>query len=347
MTAPNKLSQALANVVGDTPDYRFYFLSELVKRSVQTPDGRPAGRIRDVVVKLATPYPHAAGLLLDHGWGKPPEFVLWERVTKFTPDRIVVDRAETDTPFQPYVDQPGWLLLHEHLMGQTILDIDGRRTKVVTDVHLLESKRRMLLVHVDVAPNGLIDRLGMRHRQQLISWRIFHPLSVEDAASDTVMLTVTRKQSKYLPGDDLVYALEELKRHEVSGKPSPEAAAAPTSLPLSRDYVAVSEEMRAGDVVRLLRAVPHEPDDVSDIYVVSATRVLESVVSLPVLVLAPDDAPVRTLTATPAAQALSVTPADTHRNVQHKFDHSTARILPVIDAQGTLLGIVRRVDFVR
>lgn len=345
MTA-NKLSQALAHVVGDTPDYRFYFLSELKKRTVETTDGRPVGRIRDVVVKLSSPYPHVAGLLLDQGWGKPPDHVLWDQVAEFTPSRIVVNRAEEDTPFQPYVDQPGWLLLNEHLMGQTILDIDGRRTKVVTDVHLLESKRRMLLVHVDVAPNGLIDRLALRRRQQLISWRVFHPLTVEDSASDTVMLTVTRKQSKYLPGDDLVYALEELKRHDASGKPPAAEAAAPTALPMSRDHVAVHDDTRAGDAIHLLRTAPHEPDDVSDIYVVSATGVLEAVVSLAVLVLAPEGAPLRTLASTPAAQALSVTPADTHQNVRHKFDHSAARILPVLDAHGVLLGIVRRVDFV-
>ena len=32
------------------------------------------------------------------------------------------------------------MLLNEHLMGKTILDMDGRRTEVVNDVHLLESK---------------------------------------------------------------------------------------------------------------------------------------------------------------------------------------------------------------
>ena len=35
-------------------------------------------------------------------------------------------------------------MLDEHLMGKTILDMDGRRTEVVNDIHLLESKGRMV-----------------------------------------------------------------------------------------------------------------------------------------------------------------------------------------------------------
>ena len=42
--------------------------------------------------------------------------------------------------YPPFVDQKGWILIDKHLMGRTVLDMDGRRTEVVNDVHLLETK---------------------------------------------------------------------------------------------------------------------------------------------------------------------------------------------------------------
>ena len=36
--------------------------------------------------------------------------------------------------YPPFVDQPGWILVDQHLMGRTILDLDGRRCEVVNDV---------------------------------------------------------------------------------------------------------------------------------------------------------------------------------------------------------------------
>jgi hypothetical protein len=50
----------------------------------------------------------------------------------------------------------GWILLNEHLMGQTIPDIDGRRTEVVNDVHLLFSKGRTILVQWTFPSTALI-----------------------------------------------------------------------------------------------------------------------------------------------------------------------------------------------
>ena len=111
------------------------------------------------------------------------------------------------------------MLLNEHLMGKTILDMDGRRTEVVNDVHLLESKGRMVIVHVDISFNGFLRKwgLGWFHsiKDRFISWRYVQPLSLEDAvASDTVSLSITRGQIKELPSEDLADALEELSGEE-------------------------------------------------------------------------------------------------------------------------------------
>ena len=103
-------------------------------------------------------------------------------------------------------------------MGQTILDTDGRRTEVVNDVHLLFSKGRMILVHVDISFNGFLRKWGLERfataKDQLISWRYVQPLSVEDHTKDIVTLSVAREQALELPSEDLADALEVLSGDE-------------------------------------------------------------------------------------------------------------------------------------
>ena len=111
------------------------------------------------------------------------------------------------------------MLVDKHLMGRDILDIDGRRVEAVNDVHLLESKGRLALVHVDTSFNGFLRRWGLRWLHlggdRLISWRFVQPLNVEDAVrTDRLSLSVTRDQIQELPSEDLADALEELSGSE-------------------------------------------------------------------------------------------------------------------------------------
>ena len=137
---------------------------------------------------------------------------------KIDADAVFVLPPEGADRYPPFVDQPGWMLLNEHLMGKTILDMDGRRTEVVNDVHLLESKGRMVIVHVDISFNGFLRKWGLGGlrllKDRFISWKYVQPLSLEDAvATDSVSLSITRSQIGELPSEDLADALE-----EVSGK---------------------------------------------------------------------------------------------------------------------------------
>jgi sporulation protein YlmC with PRC-barrel domain len=200
--------------------YRFLFFSELLKRPVCAGKIKDRiGRLADLVFVLREPYPEAVGIFLEFGWGKPTQFIPWERVVKVEDDAVFVKPAENGESYPPFVDQPGWMLVDAHLMGRTILDTDGRRTEVVNDVHLLEAKGRLLLVHVDTSFNGILRRWGLGGlkwiKDDFISWKYVQPLSVEDAvATDKVSLSVTRKQMLELPSEDLADALEELKGEE-------------------------------------------------------------------------------------------------------------------------------------
>jgi magnesium transporter len=209
-----------AELPGPSKDYRFHYFSSLLGRAVCVGKIKDRiGKMTDLVFRLSEPFPEAVGIYLEHRWGHPTEFIPWERMLKIDDDAIFVQPPESGEHYPPFVDHPGWLLLDEHLMGKTILDMDGRRTEVVNDVHLLESKGRMVIVHVDISFNGFLRKWGLGWtrliKDRFISWRYVQPLSLEDAvASDTVSLSVTRAQMKELPSEDLADALEELSGEE-------------------------------------------------------------------------------------------------------------------------------------
>ena len=200
--------------------FQLIFFSELIGRRICAGKfDRKVGQLTDLVVHLAEPYPDAVGLYVEHSGGHPNEFIPWDKVVKIDDDAIFITPNENGAPYPSFVDQKGWLLLNDHLMGRTILDMDGRRTEVVNDVQLLYSKGRMIIVHVDTSFNGFLRKWGLGwlkwNRDQFISWRYVQPLSLEDAAgSDVVSLSIARKQIRDLPGEDLADALEELSGKE-------------------------------------------------------------------------------------------------------------------------------------
>jgi magnesium transporter len=196
-------------------DYKVYFFSELMGRRVcETRRSFILGRLDDIVFHLTEPYPTAVGLYLDHGWGKPNEFIPMERVVKIEADSIFVLPPESGEQYPSFVDQPKWILLNDHLMGQTIIDMYGRQIELVNDVHLLESKGHLLIIHVDISFNGFLRKwhLGWLHvaKDRLISWKYVQPLSVEDTATDKVSLSLARNKITDLPSEDLADVLEKL-----------------------------------------------------------------------------------------------------------------------------------------
>ncbi|MGD0279205.1 MAG: CBS domain-containing protein [Smithella sp.] len=208
------------NQTGKESKYRFIYFSELIKRPVCIGKIKNRiGKLTDIVFSVKDQYPEAVGIYLEYGWGKPTAFIPWGKVIKIEDDGIFVQPPEDAEVYPPFVDQAGWILLDKHLMGRTIVDIDDRRVEVVNDIHLLEVKNKLVIVHVDISFNGFLRRWGLGRfhviKDDFISWKYVQPLSVEDAIStDKVALSVTRKDMMELPSEDLADILEELPGDE-------------------------------------------------------------------------------------------------------------------------------------
>ena len=82
--------------------FRFLYFSQLHRRPVCAGKIKDRiGKVADLVFRLTEPYPEAAGIYIEHGWGKPTQFVPWDRVLKIEDDAIFVKPAEGGGPYPP------------------------------------------------------------------------------------------------------------------------------------------------------------------------------------------------------------------------------------------------------
>lgn len=416
MAADNGFKTKGSDQIRGSDQFRFLFFSELLKRPVCVDNLKNRiGRLSDLVFLLKEPYPEVVGIYIEHGWGKPTELVPWTKVIRIEDDAIFVDPPEGGA-FPPFIDQPGWILIEKHLMGKTVLDIDGRRVEVVNDVHFLETRNTLLLVHVDFSFGGFFRRWGLGRwelvKSTLISWRYIQPLSVEDAVStDKVTLSVTKKQMLELPSEDLADFLEELPGEEqqvlfsaldsekaaetlmdaeprakrqiianlreekarkiLSEMTTPQLAGLFSVLPhddvtelmsyldreqaerireilsereitvhnlMSSDYFLAMKTDRVGDVLAAVRTSGRDPRSISYIYVVNGDgRTLLGVVDLRELVISPDDLPVTEVMSSPVVTAEE---DDVQDDIEEMFAKYHYRMIPVVDGQDRILGVI-------
>jgi magnesium transporter len=397
--------------------FRFLFFSELLKLPVYREKvGNRIGKLSDLVFLLKEPYPEVVGIYIEHGWGKPTELIPWSKVIKIEEDAVFVRPPDEGEAYPPFVDQPGWILMDKHLMGKTVLDIDGRRVEVVNDVHFLETRGTLLLVHVDFSFGGFFRRWGLGRlelvRSNLISWKYVQPLSVEDAVStDKVALSVTKQQMLELPSEDLADFLEELPGDEqqvlfsaldsekaaetlmeaepraqrqiianlkaekarkiLSEMTVPQLAGLFTVLPhddvtelmayldhdlaervreilsereitvrnlMSSDYVLARAGEKVGDVLGRIRGADMEPRSVAYIYVVNGDgRTLLGVADLRELVMSPDEEVMSEVMSSPVVSAEE---DDVQDDIEEMFAKYHYRMIPVVDGQDRILGVI-------
>jgi CBS domain-containing protein/sporulation protein YlmC with PRC-barrel domain len=408
---------------GPGGEFTFHFFSELFRRRIRTTTGKRVGRLDDIVFAMKEPYPEAVGIVVEHGLTEDAELIPWHHVVRIGPTVIEVTPSDTGDRFPRFVDEPGWVLIDKHLMGRTVLDIDGRRIEAVNDVHLLESHGRMVIAHVDTSFNGFLRKwhLGGLHlvKDNLISWKYVQPLSVEDAiATDSVQLSLEREQLPELPAEDLADALEELSGEEqqalfgaldsekaaetlIESEPRtqrqliadlrreqageilselsvPQLAALFSVLPhdqrtellstlspedaarvqailgerevtagalVSDEWVGMPPERRVGEALAELRRPGREPQQISYVYVVDEkTGVVQGVVDLRELVLSRDDA---TLEEIMAAPVVAVEADDLQDDVHRLFAKYHFRMVPVVDRQDRILGVIQDEDVIK
>jgi magnesium transporter len=109
---------------------------------------------------------------------------------------------------------------------------------------------------------------------------------------------------------------------------------------MSSDYVALSPEETAREAIEHIRQVARRRETIYALYVIDAQSRLQGAVSLETLILSPPDKKVRELMIPP----ISVGVAADQESVVQTLRHYDFLAVPVVDADGKMLGIITHDD---
>ena len=210
-------------VVNSSPQV-FLFLSQILRKKIFDPAGRPQGRVSDLVVTTADLYPPVTGVLFWPIGKKGPSRFPWQRIIEVG-DKLVVQPLTPEDQAEAIMSE-GELLLKDSLLDKQIVDTHGAKILRVNDLHLLKVNRNLRLVHVDVGLRGLMRRAGLERAMDkffqwfldyhlsdhFIPWRFVQPLS----SPDLLRLKITQNRFSQLHPADLADIIEELDIHKRS-----------------------------------------------------------------------------------------------------------------------------------
>lgn len=135
------------------------YLSDMLGVPVTDVDGRPVGRLEDVLAAVSgdVPHPQVRALAVKH-----------KQTTRLIPiDAVAVLIAPAIPLNQPqaavaaYVPSEGDLYLARDVLDKQIIDTNGARVVRVNDLELGRVNNCFYVVNVDVGGQGLLRRLGL------------------------------------------------------------------------------------------------------------------------------------------------------------------------------------------
>jgi magnesium transporter len=133
-------------------------LSDYLNQDVLDAEGARIGSLRDLVVRLAEPYPHVTGLVV--GGDSEPRLVAWARVTSFERSGATLDARAQEIGVG--AEQADELLLSRDVVDCQIVDVEGKRIARVGDVELSREGDALRCIAVDTGLAPVIRRVGLR-----------------------------------------------------------------------------------------------------------------------------------------------------------------------------------------
>jgi len=202
----------------------FLFLSQILGKKVVDSEGRPLGKVLDLVANVADSYPPITSVLYLPAGGKKPKRFPLAKVLEFRGPVVVSSFGPQDQ--SEGILREGELLLKESLLDKQIVDTHGAKILRVNDLNLLQAKGNLYLVHVDVGFRGLMRRVGVEKAadkffqwffdyhlaDHFIPWMFVQPLS----SPDLLRLKVAQSRLSLLHPADLADIIEELDIHKRS-----------------------------------------------------------------------------------------------------------------------------------
>ncbi|MHB8718814.1 MAG: magnesium transporter [Candidatus Dormibacteria bacterium] len=250
------------------------FLSDFLRADVVDVDQRTVGSVRDLLVRMAEPYPVVTAVAIRRHSRDLPETIDWGAVRAGENGEISLNVPTASLREYPHAQTELWAA--RDILDKQIVDTDGRRVVRVNDLQLQQQDGRLLLVGVDIGTRGLLRRLGAERAgrrltrlvgrdfpQRLISWDAVDPVHSDERR---VQLRVShQKLSKMHPADiaEIVEQLGGRDRAAIFASLDDETAA--DVVEESSDEVQAQilnrlDDDRAADILEAM-----EPDEAADL----------------------------------------------------------------------------------
>jgi len=191
------------------------------------PEGRPLGRIVDLVATLAEPYPIVTEAMIAPEGGERDKHRKLLRVPAIEESQAAFATASWDeNDSRPPILRDNELFLKDALLDKQIVDTYGAKVRRVNDLQFLKARQSLHLVHVDVGFRGLMRRTGLEKAMdvclhgffdytlpnQYISWKYVQPI----ASPDLLHLKIAQDRLAQLHPADLADIIEDLDIHQRS-----------------------------------------------------------------------------------------------------------------------------------
>jgi CBS domain-containing protein/sporulation protein YlmC with PRC-barrel domain len=248
------------------------FVGDILGKAVLDPRGEEIGRVRDIAVEGASPFPRAVGLFIEKK--KVTRYLPWEELSIF--NRRIISSRKREEEIPESVPSGDHLLIGRDILDKQIVDINGAKVVRVNDVKLTEEGGMALVSDVDVGMRGILRRLGVerrgdaffraiRHplRPQLISWAFIRPL---EPKLERLTLSVSREAVSDLHPADIAQIMSDLapeERQDFFEKLDPETAAEALhelTPEVQADIIAEMDKEQAADIIEQM-----PPDEAADV----------------------------------------------------------------------------------
>lgn len=247
------------------------FLSDFLRAEIVDNQQRHVGRVGDLVVRMADPFPVVEGVVLR---GHEKRLIPWGKVRSFEAKEISLTVSRDDMGIEEATDDRVWL--GRDVLDKQIVDTDGRRVVRVNDLQLSPVRGRLLVVGVDIGGRGLLRRLGLENMgkslarvarrdwaQKLIAWDV---VDTVESNRESVKLRIShQKLGKMHPADiaEVADRLSARQRDAIFASLDDEIAADTLQEMDAQDQVDILERLdpeRAADILEEM-----DPDEAADL----------------------------------------------------------------------------------
>jgi magnesium transporter len=193
------------------------YLSEILGRPVTDLDGRPVGKIDDVVIRPWAEFPHPLIEAVAVRKKNEIRYLPFIAVTTLLSPVIPLKYRRDEIPTFALTDQD--VLLSRDVLDKQIIDTDGARVVRVNDVELVRVNGTIYVSNVEVTWLGILRRLGFgnlarflgKHlKLQRISWEDVELLSRDES----MQLRVPAEKLHDLHPADLAEIVSDLNKLE-------------------------------------------------------------------------------------------------------------------------------------